>query len=308
MRIHRTLALGAASLALIVSACTPGEGGSPSSDASQTANLPDISMGSAGFPEAAVVAEIYAQALEAQGFTVDRNLELGERDAVRAAIDGGDINLYPDYLGGLAGFLELVPTSDAAETQADIATALEPLGQTILDFSPGTDADGFAVRQETADELGLATMSDLAAATDLVWGLAPGCPDNPLCGPGLNDVYGIDITTLDTESLPPCSAEMAEALNSAAIDVAQVCTTQAEIASFNFVLLEDDQGLAPAQNLAPVLTQELADAGGDSLATTLNAVSELLTTQELTNLNLQIADQESFEDIADQWLSDNGLK
>ena len=308
MRMHRTLALGAASLALIVSACTPGEGGSPSSEASQAANLPDISIGSAGFPEAAVVAEIYAQALEAQGFTVDRNLELGERDAVRAAIDGGDINLYPDYLGGLAGFLELVPTSDAEATQADIATALEPLGQTILDFSPGTDADGFAVRQETADELGLATMSDLAGATDLVWGLAPGCPDNPLCGPGLNDVYGIDITTLETESLAPCSAEMAEALNSAAIDVAQVCTTQAEIASFNFVLLEDDQGLAPAQNLAPVLTQELADAGGDSLATTLNAVSELLTTEELTNLNLLIADQQSFEDIADQWLSDNGLK
>ena len=308
MRMHRTLALGAASLALIVSACTPGEGGSPSSEASQAANLPDISIGSAGFPEAAVVAEIYAQALEAQGFTVDRNLELGERDAVRAAIDGGDINLYPDYLGGLAGFLELVPTSDAAATQADIATALEPLGQTILDFSPGTDADGFAVRQETADELDLATMSDLAGATDLVWGLAPGCPDNPLCGPGLNDVYGIDISTLETESLAPCSAEMAEALNSAAIDVAQVCTTQAEIASFNFVLLEDDLGLAPAQNLAPVLTQELADAGGDSLATALNAVSELLTTEELTNLNLLIADQQSFEDIADQWLSDNGLK
>jgi osmoprotectant transport system substrate-binding protein len=308
MRMHRTLALGAASLALIVSACTPGEGGSPSSEASQAANLPDISIGSAGFPEAAVVAEIYAQALEAQGFTVDRNLELGERDAVRAAIDGGDINLYPDYLGGLAGFLELVPTSDAAATQADIATALGPLEQTILDFSPGTDADGFAVRQETADELGLATMSDLAGASDLVWGLAPGCPDNPLCGPGLNDVYGIDISTLDTESLPPCSAEMAEALNSAAIDVAQVCTTQAEIASFNFVLLEDDLGLAPAQNLAPVLTQELADAGGDSLATALNAVSELLTTEELTNLNLLIADQQSFEDIADQWLSDNGLK
>ena len=303
MRMHRTLALGAASLALIVSACTPGEGGSPSSEASQAANLPDISIGSAGFPEAAVVAEIYAQALEAQGFTVDRNLELGERDAVRAAIDGGDINLYPDYLGGLAGFLELVPTSDADATQADIATALEPLGQTILDFSPGTDADGFAVRQETADELGLATMSDLAGATDLVWGLAPGCPDNPLCGPGLNDVYGIDISTLETESLAPCSAEMAEALNSAAIDVAQVCTTQAEIASFNFVLLEDDEGLAPAQNIAAVLTQELADAGGDSLTTTLNSVTELLT-----NLNLLIADQQSFDDIADQWLSDNGLK
>ena len=87
-----------------------------------------------------------------------------------------------------------------------------------------------------------------------------------------------------------------------------MCTTQAEIASFNFVLLEDDQGLAPAQNLAPVLTQELATAGGPGLEDTLNAVSELLTTEELTNLNLRIAEQESFEDIADGWLSDNGLK
>ena len=310
MRMHRTLALGAASLALIVSACTPGEGGSPSSDASQTADLPTVSVGSAGFSEAALVGEIYAQALEAEGFTVERNLELGERDAVRAAIDGGDINLYPDYLGGLAGFLELELSPDAAATQAAIAEALEPLGQTILDYSPGTDADGFAVRQETADELGLATMSDLAgAAGDLVWGLAPGCPDNPACGPGpgrgLRDRYQPRSTP---SSLTPCSAEMAEALNSAAIDVAQVCTTQAEIASFNFVLLEDDRGLAPAQNLAAVLTQELADAGGDTLATTLNAVSELLTTEELTNLNLLIAEQQSFEDIADTWLSDNGLK
>ena len=308
MRMHRKLALGAATLALVLSACSSGEGESPSSAASQQADLPEVSMGSAGFPEAALVAEIYAQALEAQGFTVERHLELGERPAVRAAFDSGDINIAPDYLGGLGSLLESEVSSDADATHDALVTALEEIGQTALDFSPGTDADGFAVRQETADELGLATMSDLAGATDLVWGLAPGCPDNPLCGPGLNDVYGIDISTLETESLAPCSAEMAEALNSAAIDVAQVCTTQAEIASFNFVLLEDDLGLAPAQNLAPVLTQELADAGGDSLATALNAVSELLTTEELTNLNLLIADQQSFEDIADQWLSDNGLK
>jgi osmoprotectant transport system substrate-binding protein len=309
MRMHRTLGLGAAMLVLLVSACTPGEDGSPSADGGQTGDLPTVSVGSAGFSEAALVGEIYAQALEAEGFTVERNLELGERDAVRAAFDSGDINLAPDYLGGLAGFLELELDPDADASHAAIAEALEPLGQTILDYSPGTDADGFVVRQETADELDLATMSDLAeVAGDLVWGLAPACGENPACGPGLNDVYGIDITTLDTESLTPCSAEMANALNSAAIDVAQVCTTQAEIASFNFVLLEDDGGLTPAQNLAPVLTQELADAGGDALASTLNSVSELLTTEELTNLNLQIADQESFEDIADGWLTDNGLK
>jgi osmoprotectant transport system substrate-binding protein len=310
MRIHRTLALGAASLVLVLSACSSGAGSSPSQAASEpaTGDLPEVLIGSAGFSEAALVAEIYAQALEANGFTVERHLELGERDAVRAAFDAGEINLAPDYLGGLAGFLEQDLDPDADATHAAVLAALEPLGQTILDYSPGTDADGFVVRQETAEELGLETMSDLAeVAGDLVWGIAPGCPDNPACGPGLNDVYGIDIATLDTESLSPCSAEIAEALNSGAIDVAQVCTTQSEIASFNFVLLEDDKGLAPAQNLAPVLTQELADAGGETLAGALNAVTELLTTEELTNLNLRIAEQESYEDIASQWLADNAL-
>lgn len=309
MRMHRTLALGAMLLALLVSACTSGEGESPSGAASPPpGDLPEVSIGSAGFPEAALVAEIYAQALEAQGFTVERNLELGERPAVRAAFDAGEINLAPDYLGSLAAFLEAEVTPDPDETRANALAGLEELGQTVLEYSPGTDADGFAVRSDTAEELGLATMSDVAEVADqLVWGLATGCPDNELCGPGLNRVYGIDISTLETESLDPCSPAMAEALNSGAIDVAQVCTTQAEIASFNFVLLEDDQGLAPAQNLAPVLTQELADAGGETLANALNAVSDLLTTEELTNLNLLLAEQQSYEDIASQWLADNGL-
>lgn len=309
MRKHRTLALGATLLALLISACTSGGDGSPSADGSQSADLPEVSIGSAGFPEAALVAEIYAQALEENGFTVERNLELGERPAVRAAFDSDDINLAPDYLGGLASLLEADVVADPEETHASLLAALEDIGQTALDYSPGTDADGFAVRQETAEELELESMSDLAGVADqLIWGLASGCPENPLCGPGLNDVYGIDISTLDTESLDPCGAEIAAALNEGAIDVAQVCTTQAEIAQFNFTLMTDDLGLAPAQNLAPVLTQELADAGGDALADALNAVSELLTTEELTNLNLLIAEQQSFEDIADQWLTDNGLK
>ena len=317
MRKHRTLALGATLLALLVSACTSGGDGSPSAEGSQSAELPSVSIGSAGFSEAALVAEIYAQALEANGFTVERHLELGERPAVRAAFDGEEINLAPDYIGGLASLLEADVSADPEETHANLLTALEPIGQTALDYSPGTDADGFAVRQETAEELELENMSDLAEVADqLIWGLASGCPENPLCGPGLNDVYGIDINdpAIETESLDPCSTEIAIALNTAgtsgdyAIDVAQVCTTQAEIAQFNFKLLTDDQGLAPAQNIAPVLTQELADAGGDTLADALNAVSALLTTEELTNLNLLIAEQQSFEDIADQWLTDNGLK
>lgn len=318
MRLHRKLALGASLLTLVISACTTG-GGSPSASATSAtgADLPEITVGSAGFYESALVAEIYAQALEAQGFTVNRQLEIGARDVQFAAFQSGEINLMPEYIGSMVRFLaenqELdgEATADTAETLTALNEQLAQLDPASVAFeaSPGTDADGFVVRQETADELGLATMSDLAeVAGDLTWGLPPECADNPSCGPGLNEVYGIDISTLDVKNFEACTTPMAEALNASEIDVAEVCTTQPDIERFNFVLLEDDGGLAPAQNIAPVLTQELADAGGATLEDTLNAVSELLTTEELTSLGVIVAvDQTSFADAAAQWLTDNGL-
>ena len=320
MRISRRLALGASVLALVLSACTTGEGSqSPagSAETSGTTDLPPITVGSDGFPESALVAEIYAQALEAQGFTVDRQLEIGARAARIAAFKSGEINLMPEYIG--SGVLYLFENEDLeGEATSDTAETLEILNGQLaelepaavaFDASPGTDADGFVVTQETADEYGLATMSDLAeVAGELTWGLPPECGDNPACGPGLNEVYGIDISTLDVNDYAACDVPMAEALNAGEIDVAELCTTQAAIETFNFVLLEDDGGLAPAQNIAPVVTQELADAGGSTLADALNAVSELLTTEELTRLNAALADsQASFEDAAAQWLEDNGM-
>jgi osmoprotectant transport system substrate-binding protein len=310
MRIHRTLALGAAGLALVLSACSSGGGGSSSSPgAGAEESKPTVTVGSAGFYEAALVAEIYAQALEAAGYTVERQLEIGERPNVQAALTSGEVNLVPEYLGGIGSYLEADVTSDADATLEAVRAALAEQDLVALEYSPGTDADGFVVRSETAEDLGLETMSDLAAVADqLVWGIAPGCPDNPVCGPGLNEVYGIDIAALDTETLAPCSTEIAEALDNAAIDVAQVCTTQPDIVRFNFVLLEDDKALQPAQNIVPVARQDLVDAAPADFEETLNAVTELLTTEELTNLGVQVAvDQVSFEDAARQWLEDNGL-
>jgi osmoprotectant transport system substrate-binding protein len=310
MRTYRTLALGAALLALVLSACTSGGSGSPAAG-SQAANLPSVSVGSAGFYEAAVVGEMYAQALLAAGYPVERNLEIGERPAVHAALEADEVNLIPEYLGGLAGQglgLEELP-ADPQESWDNMQDALADKGWVALDFSPGTDADGFAVRQETAEEFGLETMSDLAEVADqLVFGLAEGCPDNPVCGPGLNDVYGIDIEAVDVETLPPCSPAMAEALNNEVVDVAQVCTTQPDIVTFNFVLLDDDLALQPAQHMVPIASQELADAAPDSFADTLNAIQAALTTEALTELGVAVSvNQESLADAARAFLEDNDL-
>jgi osmoprotectant transport system substrate-binding protein len=312
MRRYRTLALGAASLAHILSASTAGGSGSPSESAA--ANKPTVKVGSAGFWEAAVTAEMYAQALEAKGYTVDRHLEIGERPAVHAAFDAKEVNLIPEYLGGLSGQglgIEDL-SSDAQEAWDNMQDALATKGWVSFDFSPGTDADGFAVRQETADEFGLETMSDLAEVADqLVWGVAEACPTNPVCGIGLKDTYGIDLAALPAEklqTLPSCSTDMATALNDSAIDVAQVCTTQPEIASMNLVLLTDDKHLQPAQNLVPIASKELADAGGTELADILNAITAKLTTEALTQLGASIVvNHEDKADVARQFLQDNGL-
>jgi len=312
MRTYRTLALGAASLALILSACTSGgSSASPAASASEPVSKPTVKVGSAGFYEAEVVGEIYAQALEAAGYTVERHLAIGERPAVHAAIAGGDVNLIPEYLGGLAGQglgLETLAT-DPAEAVANMEAALADKGWVVFDYSPGTDADGFAVRKETADEFTLATMSDLAAVADqLIWGVAQGCPTNPVCGPGLLATYGIDLSQLEVESLSACSPDIAGSLNDRTIDVAQVCTTQPEIASMNLVLMQDDKHLQPAQNMIPVATKELADAAPADFAETLNAIQAKLTTEALTQLGVAINIQhEDVADVARTFLQDNGL-
>lgn len=310
MRRYRTLALGAAALVLVLSACTPG-GSEVSPSASAAAAKPTVKVGSAGFYEAAVVGEMYAQALEAKGYTVVRHLEIGERPAVHAALTSGDVNLIPEYLGGLAGqglgIKDLSPDPQTAWN--NLQAALTGKGWVSFDFSPGTDADGFAVRKETADKYSLATMSDLAAVADkLVWGVAEGCPDNPVCGPGLKATYGIDLSTLQVETLSPCSPDIATSLNDSAIDVAQVCTTQPEIASMNLVLLTDDKHLQPAQNMVPVATKALADAAPADFADTLNAIQAKLTTEALTKLGVEInINHKELAEVAKQFLTDNGL-
>ena len=101
---------------------------------------------------------------------------------------------------------------------------------------------------------------------------------------------------------------MATALNGSGIDVAEVCTTQADIARYNFVLLQDDKKLIPAQNIAPVVRNDLLSGAPADFKATLNAVSAKLTTDELTKLNVRVSvNHETIKDVAKQWLADQGL-
>jgi osmoprotectant transport system substrate-binding protein len=307
MRRHRTLTLGASAIALLLSACSTGGGSSPS--ASGTPRTATVIVGSADFYESALVAEIYAQALEAKGFTVQRKLNLGARKLTNDALKNGQLNLMPEYIGSEARELKAQATGDPQQTAQNLKQALDPLGLTLLDIAPGQDQNGFAVRKETADQYSLKTLSDAAKiANRLKWGLPPECKTNPSCGDALKSAYGIDIGAIQVVKLSPCSAPMAQALNGKSVDVAELCTTQPDIKRFNFVLLEDDKKSQAADNMAPVVRKDLVSAAGPDLATTLNAVSAKLTTDALTTMGLKVdVNKQKIADVAKQFLADNGL-
>ena len=315
MRKNRTLALGAVLLALVMSACAPGEGGSstPGQSAAPGGSEPaaggTVSIGSQGFYESELMAEIYAQALEAAGYTVERNLGIGTREETWPALSSGQIDMMPEYIGSLTTFLEGEATGDPDETFAAMTTLIEAEGLTALDFTEAQDQNAFVVRSETAEEHGLETMSDLAAvATELVWGLPPECETNPLCAGALEDEYGIAFADLEIEPLAACDAPIATALNDGVVDVAELCSTQPDIERFGFIRLEDDLLTQPAENLAPVISQEKLDELGDGFAEVLNNVSAQMTTEDLTSLGVQVAvEQRDVAEVATEWLTDKGL-
>jgi osmoprotectant transport system substrate-binding protein len=300
MRIHRMLALGA-SLLVLASACTTG-GGSPTT----------VKIGSAGFYESQLVAEMYAQVLEANGYTIERHHGLGERPATETSLESGAIDLKPEYLGGYLEHLNKgkgEASGDPAATAAKLKEYTTAKGFVLGAYTPGQDQDGFAVRPDTASQLGLATMSDLGpVAGQLVAGVAPACPTNPLCLDGLAKTYGI--TFKEVKTLSACSPDGVTALVNEAIDVYQVCTTQPGIRQFDLVLLDDDKRLQPAQNIAPVMRSDFLDRVRDraKVIGLLDQVSAGLTTEVLLDLGVKIdVDKQDIDDVATEWLVSQGL-
>lgn len=304
MRLFRTLALGASMLVLL-GACSTGGGSS---------SKPTIKIGSDGFDEARVVAEVYAQVLEANGYTVDRaGIGLGTRDVTNAAIESGQIDLKPEYLG--SGLAKLDPgkqTSDSDKNKELLQAALAGKGGgiTVLGYTPGQDTNALVVRKETADEHSLKNWSDLTAvAGDLKWGLATDCPTNPICAGALKDQYGIDTSTLDLTLLDACSTPMAEALKAGTIDVAELCSTGPEIIVNDWVRLEDDKKTQPADNLAPIVRNSyLNQVDKAAFQKLLDDVSAKIDTPTLAELYKEVSvDKKDLKDVASAWLKAQGV-
>jgi len=300
MRFTRALALGA-SIVVLVSACSTGGGGKPT-----------VKVGSDGFYEAKLMAEIYAQALETGGYSVDRTgIGIGARKVSAPALETGQIDLKPEYIGsGLAYYDAGKQTGDPAANEAALQAVMATKGGgiTVLSYAPAADQNAFVVRKETATQLKLAKLSDAAPVQDqLKWGLATDCKTNPVCAAALKTAYGLDPKNITP--LAPCDTPMAQALANKTIDVAELCSTQPDIAVNGFVVLADDKKTQPADNIAPLVRNDLlAKTDKTVFSKILNDVSAKMDTATLTDLNKQITvDKKDIAVVAKAWLQSVGL-
>lgn len=264
------------------SACSGGERTEP-----RPGPTDGIVVTSFDFAESQLIAEIYAQALEDEGIAVDRQVGLGPRELVLTALRQGFVDIVPEYAGSAldaAAPGSDVDRNDVTAVVDALADAVRDWGLDVLAVSLASNQNVLAVTRDTALGHAVTSISDLRPiASSLTIGGPPECPDRPRCLVGLAEVYGLGFGSF----VPLADEELVRrALLDGVIDVGVLFSTDASLAGDALVVLVDDRGLQPVDNIVPVIRRGAIDAGA---VAALDEVSARLTTTNLRFLNWRVA-------------------
>ena len=258
-----------------------------------------VTIGGANFTESSILANIYASALKKNDIAVKTRLNLGNREIIIPALQSGEIDIVPEYLGALLNYYDgkTLATSQS-DVSAELAKAL-PADFTLLTPSPASSITAWAVRAETAKKYHLSKLSDLQpVAHQLTIGGPPEFPVRALGLPGLMRVYGLEFKAV--KSLDMGGPLTRLALNSGKIDVATVVSTQGNLAKEDWVVLEDDKHEQPSQNVVPLVRKASLTP---KISEVLNEVSGKLNNAALIELNQQVDLQHKDPAaVAEQWV------
>ncbi|ACU71990.1 Substrate-binding region of ABC-type glycine betaine transport system [Catenulispora acidiphila DSM 44928] len=263
-----------------------------------------VVVASAAFPENVLLMEIYAQALEDKGISVERKPNVGQRDVLFQQLKSNAITVVPEYNGALLAYLDKSSTESTQSGVDSAVTAKLPSNLQILNPAAAQDNDSLVVTQALATKDNLKKISDLAPyAKDLVLGSAPEFKTRQQGVLGLQSQYGL--TFKDFKALDNSGPQTVSALQHGDADVVDLYSTTTAIKTNGFVVLDDDKGLFGVQNVIPLVDKgKLSPAGIDAL----NAVSAKLDTTTLTSLLEQVVTQKKDEsDVAKAWLASVGL-
>ncbi len=262
-----------------------------------------IVIGSQDYYSNEIIAELYAQALEENGHTVERDFRIGQREVYIPEIEAGEIDVFPEYTGNLLQYY--VPDTTATtsdDVYAELETAL-PQGLRVLEQSPATDQDSYNVTRAFSDENGVTSLADLKdVSSPLTLGGNSELATRPYGPAGLKEVYGVDVAFTPIEdSGGPLTLK---ALVDDQVQLVNIYSADPNIEANDLVTLEDPEGLFLASNVVPVVSEKVTD----EIAEIINTVSAALTAEDLVSLNsLSVNEQQSADQIASDWLAEKAL-
>ncbi|MGM0346360.1 MULTISPECIES: ABC transporter substrate-binding protein [Streptomyces] len=272
-----------------------------------------LTIGSAGFTESDLLAQMYAQLLNRAGYKTSI-LTVSNRELYEPALESGQIDVVPEFAATFADWLNArihgtdakpVGSPDLDTTMDALRALAAPRGLTVLPPGRAVDQNAFAVSADYAREHRLKTLSDLGAS-GLKVRLAAGdeCVQRPYCAPGLRQEYGIDVTGVDPKGVGTTPAK--RAVQQGRDQMVLTTTTDATLDQFGLVLLADDRHLQNADYVVPVVNR--ARAGGAGVTKALGRLNDVLTTSDLADLNEQVDNWRRLPaDVARAYLRDKGL-
>jgi osmoprotectant transport system substrate-binding protein len=304
-RARRGTARAAAWLAAVclVAAC-----GNSDPLGAQMRSPKSIVVGSGDFPESQIVAEIYAEALQANGFEIGRRMGIGSRETYVPALKDHSIDLVPEYIGNL--LLYFAPDSTATmldDVELELYKKL-PGDLSVLTPSPASDTDTVTVTSGTAGDWNLKTIGDLAAhSPDVRLGAPSAFETRPSGLPGLRQKYGLNIAPGNFVAINDGGgAVTVRALVEGKVTAANIFSTSPAMLQNHLVALEDPQHNFLAGNIVPLVNSQKKS---DHLKDVLDAVSAKLTTSGLAGLNAAVSGNSGIDpdQAARNWVRDNGF-
>lgn len=303
IRIAAVLAAGVLALSACSSANPMGSASAAPSGSASAAGATTLVIGSQQYYSNEIIAELYAQALEAKGYTITRQYQIGQREVYLPELQAGKIDVFPEYSGNLLQYLDKNAT---AKTGDEVIAALpKALGDKLrpLTAAAATDQDSYNVTKENADKYGLASIADLSKAGDSIKVCANSeLAKRPYGPPGLKSEYGLNVSVIPVEDSG--GALTVKALKDGDCLTADIYSADPSIASNGLVTLTDPKSLILPQNVVPVVSTKV----DEQAAAVIDKVSAALSTADLVALNAQSVDkQESSAVIAKAWLTSKGL-
>lgn len=319
-RLPRTAALAVLpAIALLLAACgssgsssTSGSGstaggGSTSSSSSNVGNGRSVTLGTKNFTEEFIVGALYQQALQAKGYKVVYKPNIGATEVVDKALTSGQIDAYPEYTGESAVTVGGINTTvTSAQQEYDLAKNFyAKRGQSMSQMTPFFDTDAIAVTKAYAAKYGLKTTADLKKIPHFTLGARPEFQGREQGALGIQKDYGVKNFTFKSLAL----GLQYQALDSGAVNAADVFTTDPQLAGGKYVVLSDPKHIFGFQNIALVInTKKLNELGGQQFMNIINQVNALLTTPAIIAMNKAVAiDKQQPGDVAKAFLSANHI-